>query len=115
AAAGAARRGPRTRRGAGAATHGAAVQGSDLDGLGRSGRDLGERQLEADLQVLAAVVLAPGALAAPEDGVEPAQAAEVPHEDVERLGQVEMREPEVGSGSAASHPARPVAIVQAAL
>src|SRR2546427_5163606 len=34
-------------------------------------RSLGERQLEADLQVLAAVMLAPGALAAPEQGVEP--------------------------------------------
>src|SRR3989442_729654 len=114
-AARAARRGLRARRRARAAARGAAFQGPHFDGLGRPGRHLGERQLEADLQVLAAVMLAPGALAAPEQGVEPAQPAEVAHEDVERLGQVEVREPEVRRtppAPAAPHPARAVAVVQ---
>src|SRR5439155_8522786 len=59
------------------------------------------------------------ALAAAEDRVEPAQAPEVAHEDVERLGQVEMREAEpalAGARRRAAPQARvTVAVVDGAL
>ncbi len=77
----------------GAAARGAALQGPDLHLLGGAARDLGETELQRDLQVLAAVALPAGALTAAEEGVEPPQPAEVPHEDVERFRQVEVGEP----------------------
>src|SRR5207249_5214631 len=77
----------------GAAARGAALQGPDLHLLGGAARDLGETELQRDLQVLAAVALPASALAAAEEGVEPPQPAEVPHEDVEGFRQVEVGEP----------------------
>src|SRR5438309_9525395 len=93
AAARAAGRGPRALLGARAAARRAAIQRAHAHGLRRPRGDFGQRELECHLQVRPTVPVA-SALAAAEDRVEPAQAPEVAHEDVERLGQVEMREAE---------------------
>src|SRR3989475_596823 len=93
AAARAAGRGPRALLGARSTARRAAVQRAHAHGLRRPGGDLGQRELERPLQVRPTVPVA-SALAAAEDRVDPAQAPEVAHEDVERLGQVEMREAE---------------------
>src|SRR6266571_2680496 len=71
-----------------------AVEGAQLHRFGRARRHVREGQLQCDLQVLAAVAVPPGALAAAEEGVEPAHGAEVAHEDAERVGQIEVAEAE---------------------
>src|SRR5207253_4657444 len=71
-----------------------AVEGAQLHRFGRARRHVRECQLQCDLQVLAAVAVPPGALAAAEEGVEPAHRAEVAHEDAERVGQIEVAEAE---------------------
>src|SRR5439155_27006023 len=96
AAAGAPGRRLRPRLGARATTRPAAVEGTHAHGLRGPGGDLGQGELEGHLQVRATVPVA-SALAAAEDRIEPAQVPEVAHEDVERLGQVEMREAEPAS------------------
>src|SRR5439155_19219929 len=93
-AAGGAGRGARPVLPAGPAARSAAVQGAQPHRLNGTFRDLVERQLQRDLQILAALAVAPGALATAEEGIEPSQPAEVAHEDVERLGEVEVREVE---------------------
>src|SRR5437899_1343810 len=93
AAARAAGRGPRALLGARSTARRAAIQRAHAHGLRRPRGDFGQRELECHLQVRPTVPVA-SALAAAEDRVEPAQAPEVAHEDVERLGQVEMREAE---------------------
>src|SRR5439155_1726953 len=91
-------------RGARPPARGAPVQGAQAHGLRGAFRDLVERQLERDLQVLPPLAVAPAALAAAEEGVQSAQASEVAHEDVERLGEVEVREAEPpASGSRSAH------------
>ena len=107
--------GVRRRLRPGSAARGAAVQGAQPHGLGGAARHLVERELQRDLQVLPPVALAAGPLAAAEEGVEPAQSAEVAHEDVERLGEIEMREAEPPSAGAAAHARHTVAIVGGAL
>src|SRR3989442_792518 len=92
AAARAAGRGPRALLGASALARRAAIQRAHAHGLRRPRGDFGQSELERHLQVRPTVPVA-RALAA-EDRVEPAEAPEVAHEDVERLGQVEMREAE---------------------
>src|SRR3989440_4492974 len=101
AAARAAGRGARARRGTAAAAFGAPLVGAHLDLLGGAARHLGEIELEGHLHVLAAVLLLPAA-PAPEQRIEAAQPAEVAHEHVERFGQVEVREPEVTAARSAS-------------
>src|SRR2546426_2252682 len=93
AAAGAAGHGLRPLLGARATTRPATIEGAHAHGLRGPGGDLGQGELEGHLQVRATVPVA-SALAAAEDRIEPAQVPEVAHEDVERLGQVEMGEPE---------------------
>src|SRR5712691_1862039 len=93
ASAAAAGRGPRALLGPRAAARRAAVEGAHAHGLRRPRGDLGQGELEGHLQVRPTVPVA-SALAATEDRVEPAQAPEVAHEDVERLGQIEVGEVE---------------------
>ena len=113
-AAGGAGRGARPVLPAGPAARSAAVQGAQPHRLNGTFRDLVERQLQRDLQILAALAVAPGALATAEEGIEPSQPAEVAHEDVERLGEVEVREVEPSRCSAA-HARHAVAVVGRAL
>ena len=76
------------------------------------GGHLGERQLDRHPDVLAPARVRPRAPAA-EQRLEAAHAAEVAHEDVERLGQVDVVEAEPAAGAAEARLA--VAIVRRAL
>src|SRR2546430_699189 len=103
-------------RGARPPARGAPVQGAQPHGLRGTFRDLVERQLERDLQVLPPLAVAPRALAAAEEGVQSAQAAEVAHENVERLGEVEVCEAEPAARRARpAHARHAVPIVGGAL
>src|SRR5438034_16251 len=114
-AARAAGRRARARLRAGAAARRAALEGAHPDRLGGARGDLVERELESDLEILAAVAVPPRALAAAEEGIEPAQPAKVAHEDVERFRQVEVAEPEALARTATARPSLPVAVVEGAL
>jgi hypothetical protein len=57
-------------------------------------RDVVERKLDGSADVLASAARAPLLTAAPKEGVEPAHATEVAHEDVERLGKINVTEAE---------------------
>jgi hypothetical protein len=62
-----------------------------LDGALHAGGHLGQRHLDGDPDVLAAPRLGGGAPPSPaEERLEPAEPAEVAHEDVQRLGQVHV-------------------------
>src|SRR5437868_2225754 len=103
-------------RSAAAAAFRAPLVGPHLDLLGGAARHLGEIELERHLEVLTAVLLLAAAPAAPsKQGVEAAQAAEVPHEHIQRLGEVEVREPEVAPPGPAPQPGRAVAVIGGAL
>src|SRR6267143_3765422 len=104
AATGHAARGLGAWRRPGAATRSTALQGTYFHLLGGAARDLGQSELQRDLHVLAAVALPSGTLGAAEKRVEPAQPAEVPHEDVERFRQVEVGEPPSAPARAALQP-----------
>ena len=71
----------------------AALERLELDRLLDPGGDLGQRELHRHPHVLAPPRVGRAAPAA-EERLEAAQPAEVAHEDVERLGQVHVVEPE---------------------
>ena len=81
-------------------------------GLLDARRHLGERELDRDPHVLAPARVRPRPPAA-EQRLEAADAAEVAHEDVERLGQIHVVEPEAAAGAA--EPGLAVAVVGRAL
>src|SRR5256886_15807033 len=112
--AGAAARGLGAGRRPGAAARGAAVQCPHLHLFGGAAGHLGETELQRDLEVLAAMVLASSTLGAAEEGVEPAQPAEVTHEDVERFRQVERGEPPGPRPRAPLEPRFAIAVVRGA-
>ena len=108
--------GARAPRGAATAAFRAALVGAQLELLGGAARHLGEIELERHLEILAAVLLR-SAPPASEQRVEAAQPAEVAHEHIERLGQVEVREPEVSRPRPrpAPQPGRAIAVIRGAL
>ena len=61
------------------------------------------------------MLLGAAATAASKKGVEAAQAAEVPHEHIQRLGEVEVREPEVAPAGPPPQTGRAVAVIRGAL
>ena len=77
-----------------------------------AGRHLGEGQLHGELEVRAGARAARLPAGGAEQVAEAGEAAEVAHEDVERLGQVHVVEP---AGAAAAQPGLTVAIVHRAL
>src|SRR2546422_4401526 len=115
AAAAATGRGPRALLGTRAAARRATVERAHAHGLRRPRGDVGQRELERHLEVRSTVPVA-STLAAAEDRVEPTQVPEVAHEDVERLGQIEMGEVEPGARGGTAPEARfAVAVVGRAL
>src|SRR5205823_5877752 len=101
AAAGAALHRRRAWFGTGAGAFGAGVETLDADGLGRATRDFGEREFQADLDVVAPPPIATCALAAAEECVEARRAREpeVAHEHHEGFGQIEMHRRESATGA----------------
>src|SRR5204863_1626741 len=100
----------RPRLGAAPPARGARLERLDPHLLRRPGRDLVERQPQGDLQVRPTTDLPLLAPAAAEDRVEATQVPEVAHEDVERFGEIEVREAEPARAPA-PQPGLAVAIV----